>query len=50
MHGLRACAIAHIHEQIDIEYLISGNCLILLKNKKNSWGSGGLRPPKDEAF
>ena len=32
MHGSRTCSIAHIHEQIDIEYLISGNCLILLKN------------------
>ena len=50
MHGSRTCSIAHIHEQIDIEYLISGNCLILLKNKKNSWGSGGLRPPEAEAF
>ena len=34
MHGSRTCSIAHIHEQIDIEYLISGNCIILLKHKK----------------
>ena len=27
------CSIAHIHEQIDIEYLISGNCFNLLKYK-----------------
>ena len=50
MHGSRTCSIAHIHEQIDIEYLISGNCLIWLKNKKNSWGSGGRSTPEAEAF
>ena len=30
MHGSRPCLIAYIHETIDIEYLMSGNCLILL--------------------
>ena len=50
VHGSRTCSIAHIHEQIDIEYLISGNCLILLKNKKNSWGSGGRSTSEAEAF
>ena len=34
MHGSRTCLIAQIHEQNDIEYLISGNCSISLNNKK----------------
>ena len=29
----RPCSIAHIHEKIDIKYLVFGNCLILLKCK-----------------
>ena len=33
MPDSRQCSIAYIHEKIDIKYLMSGNCLILLKYK-----------------
>ena len=50
MHGSRTCSIAHIHEQIDIEYLVSGNCLIWLKNKKIVGGLGDFVPQKLKPF
>jgi hypothetical protein len=38
-----------IHEKLYIKYLMSGNCLILLKYK--TWqGFGGRSPPEVEAF
>ena len=33
MPDSRQCSIAYIHEKIDIKYLMSGNCLILMKFK-----------------
>ena len=49
MPDSRQCSIAYIHEKIDIVYLMSGNCLILL-NFKTWWGSGGQCPSEAEAF
>ena len=46
MLGSRTCSIVQIHKQIEFEYLISGNCLILLKNEKNSWGLVGIKSPR----